>query len=57
MTVDLDVGTVFQDPATGAYLSAIEFQQASLNGLSPRITYRAPLAIDYDLVDGFDYTP
>jgi hypothetical protein len=57
VAVDLDVGTVFQNPATGAYLSAMDLQQAALNGLSPRITRLAPLAIDYDLVDSFDYTP
>jgi hypothetical protein len=57
MAVDLDVGTVFQDPATGAYHSAMDLQQAVLNGRSPRITHLTPPAIDYDFVDGFDYTP
>jgi hypothetical protein len=57
MAVDLDVGTVFQDPATGAYLSAMDLQQAVLNGRPPRITHLTPPAIDYDFVDGFDYTP
>jgi hypothetical protein len=57
MAVDLDVGTVFQDPGTGAYLSATELQQAARNGRSPQMTHLAPLAIDYDLTDGFDYTP
>jgi hypothetical protein len=58
MAVDLDLGTVFQDPGTGAYLSAPELQQAALNDLSPQLTRLAPLAIDYDFgVDGFDYTP
>jgi hypothetical protein len=57
MGVDLDVGTVFQDPGTGAYLSATELQQAARNGRSPQMTHLAPLAIDYDFTDGFDYTP
>jgi hypothetical protein len=57
MGVDLDVGAVLQDPAAGAYLSATDLQQAVLNGLSPRITHLAPLAIDYDFVDDFDYAP
>jgi hypothetical protein len=58
MAVDLDLGTVFQDPGTDAYLSATEIQQAALNGQSPQITRLGGLAIDYDfVVDGFDYTP
>jgi hypothetical protein len=57
MAVDLDVGTVFQDPGTGAYLSATELQQVARNGRSPQMTHLAPLAIDYDFTDGFDYTP
>jgi hypothetical protein len=57
MAVDLDVGTVFRDPSTGAYLSATDLQQAARNGRSPQMTHLAPLAVDYDFVDSFDYTP
>ena len=57
MAVDLDLGTIFRDQSTGAYLSATELQQAVLTNQSPQMIRLAPVAIDYDFVDGFDYTP
>jgi hypothetical protein len=57
MAVDLDMGTLFRDQSTGAYLSATELQQAVLTNQSPHLIRLAPVAIDYDFVDGFDYTP
>jgi hypothetical protein len=34
MASDLDVGSVFQNPGTGAYVSATDPQQAACHGLS-----------------------
>jgi hypothetical protein len=33
MARDLDVGTIFQGPGTGAYVSATDLQQAACHGL------------------------
>jgi hypothetical protein len=57
MVVDLDLGTIFRDQGTGTYLSAMGLQQAVLTNQSPQVIRLAPLAIDYDFIDGFDYTP